>query len=344
MLRDSIKNTLVTIAISLAIGAVVMAGMGYDPVKAYGALFTGAFVGKFNFGGTLERFVPLLLTALAFAVSSKVSVFNVGVEGELYIGAITAAWAGVFFKGFPAIVHIPLCFLTAMAAGAAWAAIPGALKAYLKVNETCTTILLNYVATFFTSFVANSIFSAGTGIPQTPPIAASAQLVRIMRPSRANIGVFVALGLYALVWFLLTRTAWGYRIRSVGTNPGYASAVGINAPLMMVVGMAASGAVGGLAGSIEVMGIYGYFLDSFSPGIAFDGMLASLIAKNDLRMIPVLSFFLAALKAGALGMERLTGVPKSLLDAVIAIFILLASLDIMRTARRGGKRGREAKA
>jgi len=109
----------------------------------------------------------------------------------------------------------------------------------------------------------------------------------------------------------------------------------------MVWGMAASGALGGMAGAIEVMGIYGYFLDNFSPGIAFDGMLAALIARNDIRLVPVLAFFLAALKAGALGMERFTGIPKSLVDAVIAVFILLAAMEGLFVLRRRLK-GKEA--
>ncbi len=310
-----------------------MVGMGYNPMQAYYELFKGAFVGKLSLGGTLERFVPLLLTSLAFAVSSKVAVFNVGVEGELYLGAIAAAWAGVAFKGLPMLLHISLCFAVAIASGALWAAIAGALKAYWNVNEVCTTILLNYVAIFFTSYVANYIFSAKTGIPSTPPIAATATLYQFMHPSRANIGLFIALVFYLLVWWTIERTTLGYKIRSVGTNAGYSRVVGINAPFIMVLGMAISGGLGGLAGSIEVMGIYGYFLDSFSSGIAFDGLLAALIAKNDLRLVPILAFFLAILKTGALGMERFTGVPKSLLDAIIALFILLASLEVLHTLR-----------
>jgi simple sugar transport system permease protein len=156
---------------------------------------------------------------------------------------------------------------------------------------------------------------------------ASARLFRIMRPSRANIGIFIAIGAFALVCFVLTRTTWGYRIRQVGENPHFAEFAGIRSKAVIIWGMIMSGALGGLAGSLEVMGTYGYFLDGFSPGIAFDGMLASLIAKNDLKMIPVLSLFLAVLKTGALGMERFTGVPKALVDSIIAVFILIAAME-----------------
>jgi simple sugar transport system permease protein len=333
--RNSVKNTAFTIGASLLLGAAVIKLLGYDPVEAYIQLFRGAFVGRLNFGGTLERFVPLMLTALAFAVSAKVAVFNVGVEGELYLGAICAAWAGFTIKGLPAIAHIPICVALGMAAGGLWAIIPAALKAYWKVNEVCVTILMNYVATYITSYLVAYPLSGKTGVPQTPALEASARLFRIMRPSRANAGIFIALGAFAVVWFILTRTAWGYRIRQVGQNPAFAEYAGIRSRATIIWGMIMSGALGGLAGSLEVMGIYGYFLDGFSPGIAFDGMLASLIAKNDLKMVPVLAFFLAVLKAGALGMERFTGVPKALVDSIIAVFILIAAMEGLSIFKSG---------
>jgi simple sugar transport system permease protein len=331
--RTALWNTLLTILASLLVGAVAIALLGYSPLEAYEELFKGAFWGKFNFGGTLERFVPLLLTALAFAVSSKVAVFNVGVEGELYLGAIAAAWIGAM-PGIPGPIHVPLCIAVAMVAGALWAAIPGAMKAYWRVNEVCTTILANYVAIYITSYLVGYPLSAKTGVPQTVPILPSAQLTQFLLPSRANTGIFIALVTLAATWWLVHRSTWGYRLRAVGENPGYAEHVGIRSKATMVWGMAASGALGGMAGAIEVMGIYGYFLDNFSPGIAFDGMLAALIARNDIRLVPVLAFFLAALKAGALGMERFTGIPKSLVDAIIAVFILLAAMEGLFILRR----------
>ena len=343
MYKTSWGSTLMTIILSLSLGAGVILLLGYDPVEAYYQLFRGAFVGKFNIGGVMERFVPLMLTALAFAVSAKVSVFNVGVEGELYLGAIAAAWAGYAFTGLHPLVHIPLCFAVAMVASGAWGAIPGALKACWKVNEVCVTILMNYVAIYFTSYLVGNPFSARASIPRTPTIEESARLLRILRPSRANIGLFVALGVLVLVWWMLYHTSWGYRLRHVGQNPSFSEYVGIPPKKAMIWGMILSGAIGGLAGAIEVMGIHGHFLDNFSPGIAFDGMLASLIAKNDIRMVPVLALFLAVLKTGALGMERFTGVPKTLIDTIIAVFILLAAMEGLfaysrrRAARSAGE-------
>ncbi|MBL3592215.1 MAG: ABC transporter permease [Synergistaceae bacterium] len=341
MNKSSTLSTLVTVVVSLLFGAVVVALLGHSPAEAYRELFRGAFWGRFNFGGTLERFVPLLLTALAFAVSSKVAVFNVGVEGELYLGAIAAAWVGAALTGVAAPIHIGLCLMAAMAVGGAWAAIPGALKAYWRVNEVCVTILANYVAIYITSYLVGYPLSAGTGVPQTAALAATARLARILPPSRANSGLFIALAALLVTWWIVHRSTWGYKMRAVGENAGYAEHVGIRSRVTMVWGMVFSGALGGMAGAIEVMGLYGYFLDGFSPGIAFDGMLAALIARNDIRLVPLLAFFLAALKAGSLGMERFTGIPKSLVDAIIAMFILLAAMEGLFLFRRGA-RGKEA--
>jgi ABC-type uncharacterized transport system permease subunit len=325
--KNDYLNTVISILIAFLVGGIAVMVMGYNPFETFSQLFQGAFVGNFNLGCTLEKFVPLVLTALAFTVSSSVSVFNVGVEGELYLGAMAAAWVGFTIVGVSSPLHIFLCILLAMIVGALWAAIPGILKAYFKVNEVCTTILFNSVAVLITSYLVSYPFSGHLGVPQTPVIADTAKLFHFLKPSRANAGLFIAIAVIIFIYWLLYRTTVGYKLRSVGLNPNFSDYIGIDSKKTMVSGMMMSGAIGGLAGAIEVMGIYGCFLDNFSTGIAFDGMLAALIAKNNILMIPLVSLFLAVLKAGSLGMERFTGVPKSLIDAIIAMFIILATME-----------------
>jgi ABC-type uncharacterized transport system permease subunit len=328
-MKNKYINIFISIIVCMFLSGIIMAIMGEDPVEAYIQLFRGAFVGNFNLGSTLEKFVPLLLTGLAFIVGAKVGVFNVGVEGELYLGAITAAWVGYSLKGMPTGIHIFLCFTAAMIVGAAWAFIPAYLKAYFNVNEVCVTILMNYVAIYITSYLVNYPMSGHTGISQTPPIEKTATLMRILKPSRANIGLFVAIGVCILIYFIIRKTKLGFEMRNTGSNPFFAEYTGVRPKKIMIIGMLMSGAIGGLAGAIEVMGIYGVFLDNFSLNIAGDGMLAALIAKGSLAALPVLSLFIAALKSGSLGMERYTGVPKSLIDVLIALFILLATMDTL---------------
>lgn len=322
-------NLLLTTLVSMLIGAVIMLAFGHNPIEAYFQLFRGAFVGKLNFGTTLQKFVPLLLTAIAFAVSSRVGIFNVGVEGELYLGAIAAAWVGFTLTSVPGPILLILCIATAMLVGAAWAYIPGSLKAYLGVNEVCVTILMNYVAIYLTSYLVNGPLSAKTGVPQTPTIAEGVKLAKFLKPSQASTGLFIAIGIVIFVIWLLSRSTIGYKFTSAGLNPKHAQYVGIDPKKAMINAMLLSGAIGGIAGALEVLGTYGYFLDSFSSGIAFDGMLAALIVKNDIKMVPFIAFFLSVLKSGALGMERYTGVPKSIVDTIIAIFIIFATMETL---------------
>ena len=328
-MKNKYINIFISIIVCMFLSGIIIAIMGEDPVEAYIQLFRGAFVGNFNLGSTLEKFVPLLLTGLAFIVGAKVGVFNVGVEGELYLGAVTAAWVGYSLKGMPSVIHIILCFAAAMIVGAAWAFIPAYLKAYFSVNEVCVTILMNYVAIYITSYLVNYPLSGHTGVSQTPPIEKTASLMRILKPSRANIGLFIAIGVCILIYFIIRKTKFGFEMRNTGSNPFFAEYVGVRPKKVMILGMLMSGAIGGLAGAIEVMGIYGVFLDNFSLNIAGDGMLAALIAKGSLAALPDLSLFIAALTRGSLGMERYTGVPKSLIDVLIALFILLATMDTL---------------
>lgn len=336
-MKNKYINLLTTILVSMIIGGIIMIILGHNPLEAYYQLFRGAFVGKLNIGTIFQKYIPLLLTAIAFIVSSKVGVFNVGVEGELYLGAMAAAFVGVFFTGLPAPIHILLCFLAAIIVGGLWACIPGSLKAYFGVNEVCVTILMNYVAKYITSYITNGPFSANTGVAQTPLIADSAKLSQILRPSQLHTGIFIALMLVVGVFWIMKRSTLGYKINTVGLNPYHAEYVGINPKRTMLKAMFLSGAIGGIAGALETMGVFGYFLDNFSSGIAFDGMLAALIVKNDLKMAPIMAFFLAVLKTGALGMERKTGVPKSIVDMIIAIFIIFATMEALTILKKRKK-------
>lgn len=322
-------NLLKMIIVSMLMGAVIMVALGYNPIDAYFHLFRGAFYGKLNLGTTIQKFTPLLLTAVAFIVSARAGGFNVGVEGEMYLGALTAAFLGIAIKGVPAPVHILICFLGAMLAGAVWAYIPASLKANFGVNEVCVTILLNYVAKYITSYFVNGPLSAKTGVAQTPVLDKGIMLFRMLKPSQANAGFFIGIGVAVFIYWFLNKSTAGYKLTTVGLNPNHAAYIGINPKKQLIYSMMISGVIGGIAGAIEVLGVYGYFLDNFSSGLAFDGMLAALIVKNDIKMAPVMAFFLAALKSGALGMERYTGVPKGIVDTIIAVFIIFATMDAL---------------
>jgi simple sugar transport system permease protein len=338
MKLNNYLNTLLSIIIAFVVGGFIIFFMGYNPSIIYGHLIKGAFSGSFNLGGTLEKFVPILLTGIAFYISTVVNQFNVGVEGQMYLGAIVAAWVGFSFTGLPAFFHSTLCFAAAVIAGGLWALVPALLKTSFRINEICTTILLNYVAILFTSYLVNGPLSAGKGIATTPFVSESVFLRRILEPSRANMGLFIALLLFAFLGWVLSHTTTGFRMRSTGTNIQFSEYVGIDTRAVILFGMFVSGAVGGIAGGIQVLGVHHAFLDGFSSEIASFGMLAALISKGNYRLLFVMSLFLAALKNGALGMQRFTDLKASLVDVIIALFILITAMDWIRGL--GGKEKR----
>lgn len=303
--------------------------LGHDPIAGYIALFKGAFKGNLSLGTTLQKFIPLLLTSLAFATAAKVNVFNVGVEGELYLGALASAWLGYQIQSLPKLVAITICIVFAVVIGMMWATIPAFLKANWGVNEICVTILMNYIAMYFTSYVVNNRFSANTGVAQSPPLPREMMLTKLLKPSQLTTAIFIALITAVVLIWVMRKTKLGYQIRTVGQSEKHAEYAGIKSKKTIVIAMMISGALGGLAGALEIFGVFGYFLDGFSAGLAFDGMLVALIVKNDLFMIPVLSLFVAVLKSGALGMERSTGIPKSVIDMIIAIFIIFATMETL---------------
>ncbi len=323
----SIQKILLTMLLALAIGAIFILFIGENPLEAYGALLRGAFNGKLKIGTTLAGFTPLLLTSCAFAVAAKAGAFNVGVEGEVFLGGITAAYIGINWTFLPAPVLLIVCFLGAMAVAALWALIPAVLKAYYRVSEVCVTILMNSVALYITSYLVSGPMSAGVANAQSLPVTVN--LPQFMKPSNVNAGLFIAIITVVLMIWILNKTTFGYKVKTVGTNPSHAEYVGISPKKIFIQSMMLSGALGGMAGCIEVLGVHGYFLNNFAAGLGSNGMLASLIVKNNLVFAPFMSFFLAVLKSGAMGMQQSTGVPKSIVDTITAVFIIVATMELL---------------
>ena len=311
------------------IGAAVIQFLGHSPVEAYTALFRGAFYGTFNLGTTLERFTPIFLTALAFCIATKVSYINMGVEGCFNLGALAAAGAGFLIIDLPWFIHLPVCLLLGLIVGSIWAVIPGYLRAYWRVNELCSALLLNFVAFGIVAYMIAVPWSAMGAASQTVPILDTARLTRIMWPSRANTGIFIAIAVYFFVYWMLQKTTFGFRMRSCGINPIFSNYIGVDAKRMVVFATLFSGGIGGLAGAIQTTGVFGTIIHGFSADTAFDGMLASLIAKNKMQYLPIYSFMIAALKVGALGMERHTGVPRALIDTLVPMLIILINMDVI---------------
>lgn len=332
----SVANVLLPLVISLVIGAIVIVLMGENPIDAYGALIKGAFKGKLKLGTTLASFTPLLLTSTAFIVAAKAGAFNCGVEGGVFLGGITAAYIGINWTFLPRPLLILACFLGAMLIAALWALIPAALKVYYNVSEVCSTILMNSVALYITNYLVSGPMSAGAANAQSDPVAAP--LTQIMKPSSLNTGLFIAIAATIAIVFMLQKTPLGMKIRMVGTNAANAEFAGINPKHVFMKAMMISGALGGLAGCIEVLGVHGYFLNNFASGLGTNGMLAALITKNNIITAPIIAFFIAVLKSGAMGMQQATSVPKALVDTITAVFIIFACMELVGAIKKPRKK------
>lgn len=329
-MKQAYRNTLkilLTMLLALGIGAVIILVIGQNPLSAYAALLRGAFDGKLKVGTTLASFTPLLLTSCAFAVAAQAGAFNVGVEGEAFLGGIVAAYIGIYWTFLPKPILMLTCFAGAILVGMLWALIPAVLKAYYNISEVCVTILMNSVALYITSYLVNGPMSAGAANSQSLPV--TVKLPKLAPPSNLNAGIFIAIAIVALMIFMLKKTTWGYKIHTVGTNPQNAEYLGINPRKVFINAMMLSGAIGGITGCIEVLGVHGYFLNNFATGLGSNGMLAALIVKSNVALTPIMAFFLAVLKSGAMGMQQSTGVPKSVVDTITSVFIIIATMELL---------------
>lgn len=337
----SVANVLLPLVLALLVGTIIIVCLGENPIAAYTALLEGAFKGKLKLGTTLANFTPLLLTSTAFIIAAKAGAFNVGVEGEVLLGGIVAAYIGINWTFLPKPILLVACFAGAMLVAALWAWIPAALKVYYDVSEVCTTILMNSVALYITNYLVSGPMSAGVANAQSLPVMVT--LPKIMKPSSLNAGIFIAIAATILIIFILQKTSLGMKIRMVGTNPANAEFAGINPKHTFIKAMMISGALGGLAGTIEVLGVHGYFLNNFASGLGNNGMLAALIAKSNIYTAPIISFFIAILKSGAMGMQQATSVPKSLVDTITAVFIIFACMELIGNLKKRSARKTDEK-
>lgn len=333
----SVANVLLPLVLALLVGTIIIVLMGENPAEAYAALIQGAFKGKLKLGTTLASFTPLLLTSTAFIIAAKAGAFNVGVEGEVLLGGIAAAYVGINWTFLPKPALIIVCFAAAIVVSALWALIPAALKVYYNVSEVCTTILMNSVALYITNYLVSGPMSAGAANAQSHPVAAP--LTQIMKPSSLSTGIFISIAVTIFMIFVLNKTPLGLKIRMVGTNPENAEYAGINPKHVFMKAMMISGAIGGIAGCIEVLGVHGYFLNNFASGLGNNGMLAALIANNNIITAPIISFFIAVLRSGAMGMQQATSVPKSLVDTITAVFIIFACMQLIGNIKKSKKKG-----
>ncbi len=325
----TVARILSTFAVALIVGAVILLVSGRSPIAIYGLLWQQAFGSVSAIADTLLNATPLIFTGVATALAFQAGVFNVGVEGSLYVGAFAAAWVGFTLTTLPWWMLVPLAFLAAAIAGLLWALLPAVLKAYLQVDEVVTTLLLNYVAIDVTAYLVTYPFLApGAANSMSVPIASQAELPRLVASSQLNAGFLVAVAVAFVAAWLIRRSVLGFEIRSLGLNPWFARTMGIPLARTVVAAMCISGLIGGLGGATQVLGVNYRFVQGFSPGYGFDGITVALMANNNPIGAILGAVLIGALRNGGTTMQLFTNIPLDLVNVLQAIVILLVTVKV----------------
>lgn len=337
---DEISVSLWALLAAGIVVSLIILAIGQNPLTVGRELAAGAFGGPRNIANTIEYAVPLTLAGLAVAFAFRCGLFNIGVEGQLYVGAFAAAVvaariAPLAAGGDGSAPHALLAAIVAgVLAGALWASIAGGLKAILGVHEVIATIMLNWIALLLVGYLVNlPAFKATGDIPQTAEIAAGGCLPGLFRiaegpPVWIGSGLLIAVALALAVGYALRRTALGYEIRAVGHNPTAAEAAGIPVRRRLFLAMLLSGAIAGLLGAEQVLGVHHRFIENFSPGYGYIGIAIALLGRNHPVGIACAAFLFAALKGGALRMDALTSVPREMIvvfQAIVILFVAVAA-------------------
>ncbi|MSS69901.1 MAG: ABC transporter permease [Candidatus Latescibacteria bacterium] len=342
-LVSRLVSLLLPLLLSLIVCGLIIALSGGDPAEALAALAVGAFGSAEGIASTLMKATPLMLVGLGVAFGLRAGLFNIGGEGQLYVGGIAAAAVGAWL-GLPWLFHLPLTLLAGACAGGVWGAIPGWLKARRGVHEVINTIMLNYIAIHLADYLVNGPMAAGAAVSQTRPIAATATLPLLwsVPPAGVGYGLLIAMALCGLFYVILFDTPFGYEARAVGHNPEASRGGGIDVGRVTVRALALSGALAGLAGAVEVCGVHRTLYAQFSPGYGFDGIAVALLARNHpLGVIPAALLF-GGLRTADRFLQLSAGVPRDLVVILQALIILFVGAEyVSKTAIQKILRGRQ---
>ena len=345
---DAMLIPFLAILTAVILGGIIIFSVRGNPFLAYYGLIQGSFGSTRALSETAVWATPYIFAGLAVALAFKGGLFNIGAEGQLAIGAVVAALIGYALPEWlgadiPAIIHLPLAVLFGMAGGAFWAAIVGFLKAYTGGHEVINTIMMNYIALNTISFLLNGPMkdrSPNNVIARTPLIAESARMPEIFEGLRVHWGFVLALLVAFAVWWMLNKSTLGFEIRTVGLNPDAAKYAGINVKRTIILTMALSGMLAGLAGTVEVTGLNYRHELGFSIGYGFDAIAIALLGRSHPLGVVLAAILFAAMRNGATRMQFLTQMPVDLISMLQALILLFVAADaIVRYIYRIKARG-----
>lgn len=331
-MADRIARAAGLLAFALAAFAVLLFAFGKNPLRAYADIFSSTLGSAYGFSETLVKVAPLILTALAVAVPSRIWLINVGGEGQLFIGALCATWGALHLAHWPGALLLLAMALLGFAGGGAWAAIAGVLRARGWASETITTLLLNYVAILLVQYFVFGPWRDPEGVnyPQTAAFVEAA-ILPTFAGTRVHAGLVMAIAAVLVFAFVVTRTRWGLELRAIGGNAEAAGRLGIPVARYTVMLMLLGGGLAGLAGMAEVSAIQGRLRPSLSPGYGYTGFLISWMAGGHPAGIVAAAFVLAIITAGGDILQMTQALPGSVVNILMAVllFVVLGR----RTAR-----------
>ena len=315
-------------AAAMGVGAIVLAAVGADVVKAYAVILTEPLKDMLGITEIVVRAVPLSLIALGIAIAFRSGILNIGAEGQMLMGILACSAAAIAGAALPKPILVPLAILAGAAGGAVWGGIAGVLRARLGVNEILSTVMLNYIAAQFYTFLLRGPMMdpeelvTGSGTPQTVRMPRSAWLDRLIPGTRLHAGVFIAIGLAVVVFFLLWRTTAGFRMRAAGAEAKAARYSGVRVERYLVIAMLLSGAFAGMAGAVEILGVHRRAIEGVSGGYGFTGIVVALFGGLHPAGIIPASLFFGLLLLGADMTQRLADVPANMVLVLQGAIIL----------------------
>jgi simple sugar transport system permease protein len=332
-----IATPFISLVIAMLVGSLVILAAGKSPVEAYTAMFSGAFGGVRQIGETLLRATPLIFTGLAVAYGFRSGLFNIGAEGQLFLGGLAAAFLGVQLAGMPWALAAPTILIASALAGAAWAFIPGLMKARIGAHEVITTMMFSFIGRYLVSWLVTGPLKAEGLVPQTTEIPPESRLPRLadlfpfLEGSRAHLGIVLGVLVAILIWWILKYTVMGYEARAVGYNPSAAENGGISVAATTIKSLCTSGALAGLAGAVEVMGVHWRLFDQFSSGFGFTGIAVALLAKNNPIGVIAAAILFGGLSAGAGTMQLEADVSQKVIFIIQGTVIFLVGAETIVT-------------
>jgi general nucleoside transport system permease protein len=329
------------VALAMILGAVTMllTGVTIPAVgQAFAALFYGAFGSLSAVSETLTAAAPVTLAGLGVALGFRAGLFNIGAEGQMIFGGMAAVAVGFSLDGLPIFFHLPLALLAGVVAGAIWAAIPGWLKATTGAHEVITTIMLNLIAVQLTNFLLRNppIQKAGRHDPVSETVLQSAELPKLLTwldPNlRLNAGILITLVMVVVVYWLLFRTTLGFEFRASGLNPAAARYAGMRSSLIIVAVMAIGGALAGLAGANQVLGVLGRATPGFTGGAGFNAIAVALLGRSHPVGVLLAGILFGALDAGGRQMQVAAGVRIDLIAIIQSLIIVFVAAPLLMRA------------